>query len=486
MGVAWLIVEDQMFGKFAVGSVLRVTGQTMLLAGMIAGASAFAQNTVPDAQVESSVLKALAGAPDLANEAITTRTVYGTVTLTGSVSSENARQEAENLAANAAGVKKVIDELRLGSANANAAGPGTPNGGGSGAPMVLQSDGTYAAAAADASAPNAGPAPGSAPAAMAQRNDPDNDQALDQQAEQANNPQAGANNTQPNQMPAPSTQPMTANGQPGYPAPQHGQQPYGQQPYGRRPMNGYPPPAYGGYSSSNQPPVYGGQVGGESVTVPTGALLRVRLNHSVSSDRSAIGSTFDGVLINDVVAGGAVAIPRGAMVQGKVVDAKGSGTFKGRGELSIQLTQVTLAGKVYPVTSDLWAHHGGDKTTETIDKTAGFGAVGALIGAAGGGGVGAAVGGGVGAALGLGSSAASGRGQVFIPAEGVVTFHLAQDAPVTTVSEAEMQRLAYGAGPNSGDERNLRRPARVYVQPGYAYPYGYPYGYPGPYYGYPR
>ena len=48
-----------------------------------------------------------------------------------------------------------------------------------------------------------------------------------------------------------------------------------------------------------------------------------------------------------------------------------------------------------------------------------------------------------------------------------------------------MQRLAYGAGPNQGDQRSFRGPNRVYVQPGYPYPY-YPYG-PGPYgYGYPR
>jgi hypothetical protein len=230
--------------------------------------------------------------------------------------------------------------------------------------------------------------------------------------------------------------------------------------------------------------VWGGQKAGESVVVPAGAMIRVRVNKTLASNHTKPGTTFDGIVLNDVTAGGFVAIPRGATVQGTVVDAKGSGALSGRGELSIQLTQVTLGGKNYPLVSDVWAHNGGDKTIETINKTAGLGAVGAVFGALAGGGVGAAVGGGVGAAAGLGSSAASGRGQVIIPSEGVVSFNLAKPATVSTVSEQEMQRLAYGVTPGA-DPRLVRRPP-TYYGPYYG-PYG-PYGpgpYAGPYYGYP-
>ena len=147
--------------------------------------------------------------------------------------------------------------------------------------------------------------------------------------------------------------------------------------------------------------------------------------------------------------------------------------------MSIQLTQVTLGGKVYPLASDIWAHNGADKTVESINKTLGVGAVGAIIGAIAGGGKGAAIGGGVGAAAGLGSSAASGDRQVFIPAEAIVVFHTTAETPVVTVSEQEMQRLAYGAGPNA-DQPPTRRVYRVY--PGYYPPPGYspypPQGYP--------
>jgi hypothetical protein len=415
--------------------------------------------------VEANVLKALASAPELANQSITTNTVYGTVTLTGTVSDEAARTKAENLAANASGVKKVVDELRLASATAD--NSQQPSAGDPNSNMVLMSDGTYAPApAATAQDQSAGqtqsqtvtPAPGSAPAATAQRNNPEADQALDQQMQQQ---QQQAGTAQPNTSQPNLSQPnATANNQaapaarrPMYPA-------YPGYPYGYPPQPGAYPPQPG------QQAMVGGQEAGQPVTIPAGALLRVRINKPLSSNHTAPGTTFDGVMMNDVVANGLVAIPRGATVQGKVIDARSSGALSGRGEMSIQLTQLTLGGKSYPLTSDVWAHNGGDKTIETINKTAGGGALGAIIGALAAGGKGAAIGGGIGAAAGLGSSAASGGGQIFLPAESIVTFHSAGENQVATVSEAEMQRLAYAAGP--GGAQPVARPYRAY--PGY-YPY---------------
>ncbi len=491
--------------------VLRVTRGTVLLAGMIAiGGIALAQNTMPDAQVEANVLKALAGAPELASESITTHTVYGVVTLSGSVRDEKARTKAENLAANANGVTKVVDELRIGGSAAPAPYQSAPaqsspaqDGGQNAQPLVLQSDGTYAPATATDQSNK--PAPGTAPATVAQRNNPETDQQLDLQTEQQ---QAQA---APNGQAAPNAQPQPQYPQqPGYPnQPQYPQYPQGQaanvpppnypqypqypqqQPYGRQPLPQYPqygyPPQQGypqqGYPQQSYPqqgypqqngyaPVPGGQVGGVNVVVPSGSLLRVRINRFLASDRTPVGTTFDGVVSNDVVAGGEVAIPRGATVHGTVIAAEKSGALKGRGELSLQLNSLTLGGKTYPLVSDVWAHNGADKTIQTINSTAGLGAVGAIFGAIAGGGAGAAIGGGIGAAAGLGSSAASHDGQVVIPAEAMLTFHTAQDTPVVTLSEAEMQRLAYGV-PAGADQRAVRRP---YAYPPGYYPYG-PYGY---------
>ncbi len=200
----------------------------------------------------------------------------------------------------------------------------------------------------------------------------------------------------------------------------------------------------------------------------------------MSSKNAAPGTTFDGVVLSDVIAGGAIAIPRGAAFQGTVVDSHTAGQLSGKGELKLQLTNVTFGGRTYPVATDFWWHQGADKTGNTVGNTVGLAGVGAVIGAIAGGGVGAAVGAGVGGIAGLGVSSASGKGEATLPAEAIVTFHLTQPTDVTTVSQAELNRL--GAGVPAPQQQLRPR-----------YPYGYPPPpppYPNPYYGpayyYPR
>lgn len=481
----------------------------MVGAGVLLCGAAGAQSSLSDAQIESNVLRVFAGAPELANQAISTRTVYGTVTLSGSVDSEAVRSRAETLASTTAGVKKVVDELTL-------ANPGSVSSD-SHAGMVLQSDGSYAPASGPATAgsPSVASTGSSGSTTAYQRNDPENDQALDAQTERQS--QAGdTTDAMPGDSGVAGRRPLSGQGYPqgqnpdarnqqqgypqqgypqqgypqqgypqqnypqqGYPQQNYPQQNYPQQNYPQQnyPQQGYPQqdgstrPGYG--APMYAPPVDGGQVAGQTVIVPAGTLVRVRIDQRLGSDQSLPGDLFQGVVMHDVVAGDAIAIPRGASVQGRVVESKASGVLKGRGELTLELTQVVLAGRPYPIVSDQWAHNGGDKTIQTVNRTAGLGALGAIVGAVAGGGEGAAIGAGVGAAAGLGSSAASGRGQVVLPPESVITFHLAQPASVRTVSEQEVQRLAYGT-PAAG-----RRYARPRAYPGpYSPPpqgYGYPY-----------
>ena len=410
--------------------VLQVFGGAMLAAVSVVPATA-QDKALSDAQVEANVLRALASAPELSTQNIQSSTVFGTVTLSGNVHNEALRTQAENLAARATGVKKVVDQLTLGDTPASAneqAGqealnqPDTENGN---VPQgqVLQSDGTYAPAA---------PSDEGAPPAQAQSGPPQGP------------PQGGyysQNSNQPN----------------GY---QPGQPPPGRQPMYQR----YAPP----------PGVAGGQRAGLDVTVPAGAMLRIRINRGLDSQHIQPGTAFDGTVLTDVVADGAVAIPRGATVLGTVVDAKKAGAFKGEGELGLQITSVTLGGNVYPVSTEVWQREGRDKAVGTVNNTVGLGALGAIIGAVAGGGEGAAIGAGVGGAAGLAGSAATPRGQIIIPPESVLTFRTAQPAMVKTVSEAEMYRLSYSAGP-----QQPQGPPRVrYYSPYYGPYYGpgyYPY-----------
>lgn len=217
--------------------------------------------------------------------------------------------------------------------------------------------------------------------------------------------------------------------------------------------------------------------------VPAGAVLRVRLNQAMDSRHTQPGTTFDGIMISDVIIGGSVAIPRGAVVQGHVTDAQPGGDLRGRGGLALELTEVVLEGHPYPLTTTAWTHQGYDKTGQTVGNTIGLGAVGATIGAIAGGGPGALIGAGIGAVAGLGVSAASRQGEATIPAEAIVTFQLSQKAALMTVSQAELDRLGAGLPPPPGDQQQQMQ-RRAYPPPPpppnygpvyYPYPYYYPY-----------
>jgi hypothetical protein len=415
----------------------RFSTAALFMTGLLLGSSAcLAQAkpaTLPDAQIEANVLKALAGAPELADQSITSTTVYGTVTLNGTVRDEPSRDLAEHLVASAVGVQKVVDQLTIAvsaPADSDAQQTGTnPN---------LQSDGTLA------------PPQGQNPPAQ----------------NPAQNPGAAQTGAPPQQGQYPPPPPA---GQ--YPPQQTGQ---------------YPPP-YGGppyrqpYPSQYPQQPYVEQKGGDAVVVPSGSTLRVRINQGMNSKSTAPGTAFDGVVLSDVVAGGSIAIPRGATFQGTVVEAHTAGQLAGKGELKLQLTSVTFGGRTYPIATDFWWHQGVDKTGNTVGNTVGLASVGALIGAVAGGGVGAAVGAGIGGVAGLGVSSASGKGEAAIPAEAIVIFHLTQPADVTTVSQTELNRLGAGMPQPQQPPQMQRRYPPPPPPPGY-----YPYPYSGTVYYYPR
>jgi len=460
------------------GFLRRLRTAVFIASLLTASGVGFAQDktaTVPDAQVEANVLKALAGDPDLANQSISTTTVYGTVTLSGTVRDEGSRVKAEQLTATTQGVKKVVDELVIGGGPAVTGAPqgAADQSADQGTNPNLQSDGTMAT-------------PG-APQANGEQ----------QPGMQQGPPQQSAPYPPYGQPQGPYGQPQGPYGQPqGQPGPQSGPQAGpGQPPY-------YPAPPYGRTYPYGQPPAYGQppsyappqqqvvvpQQGGLTVVVPAGTVLRVRLNQGFDSKRSQPGTAFDGVVMTNVIIGNQIAIPRGASVQGVVADAQPGSPLRGRGGLALQLTQVVLEGRAYPLITGEWQQAGADKTGQTVGTTIGLGAVGAIIGAAAGGGPGALAGAGIGTVAGLGVSSVGGSGEARIPAEAILDFKLAQQAALTTVSQAELDRL--GAGLPAPTQQVRRRYAYPYPNaypppppppPGYYYGPGYPY-YAYPYY----
>jgi hypothetical protein len=231
----------------------------------------------------------------------------------------------------------------------------------------------------------------------------------------------------------------------------------------------------------------GQQPGGQVVTLPPGTVLDARINHWLSSGDAAPGSTFEAMVNSDIVAAGQIAVPRGATLRGTVVDAKGAGVLKGRGELTLQLDTLVLGGQQIPLQSEPFIVNGRDKAAQSVNSTLIGAGVGALLGAAIGRGTGAAIGAGVGGAAGLGTAAASRGGQANLPPEALLHFRLSSPTTLTTVSEAEMQRLGGYAGPASAYRQAPPPGPRVYPAVGvYTYPAPYPYRYyrPGDYRGY--
>jgi len=440
--------------------ISRRVATPLLMAGMllisISGVAQTNAATVPDAQIEANVLKALASQSQLADQAIGTTTVYGVVTISGSVRDEASRTLAEDVVSKAPGVQKVIDELTIGG-DASAAAGAAPQGQNSqeqnsnevGTNPNLQSDGTIA------------PPTGTRPMEGQDSGAPPQ-QVWNQPSQPTYPAQPGAGQQQQAPYPYPSQQGPYSAQQVPYPSQQA---PYPAQPapYGpyRQPYEVQPIPA--------QPMV--AQRGGDAVIVPAGSVIRVRINQAIDSRKTAPGTVFDGIVLNNVVADGAIAIPRGAVVQGVVADARRGGQLTGEGGFSLQLTQVTLGDRAYPLASDLWSQQGVSKTGNTVANTVGMSALGAVIGAVAGGGVGAAVGAGIGGVAGLGVSSASRQGETAMPAEAIVSFRLTQPTELTTVSQAELNRLGAGLPALGQQPQQLRR--RYYAPPpppGYYYP----------------
>jgi hypothetical protein len=167
----------------------------------------------------------------------------------------------------------------------------------------------------------------------------------------------------------------------------------------------------------------------QPIVVPSGTMLTVRVGQALSSKTSQSGQTFLATLAQPVSVGGRPAIPSGATLSGTVVTAKAKGKIKGEGELTLQLTSVTVKGQTYPIQTAVLDNTTKGKGKRTAVATGGGAAGGALIGGIAGGGKGAGIGALVGAGAGLVGGALTGNQQIEIPAESALSFRMS--APLT-------------------------------------------------------
>jgi hypothetical protein len=166
------------------------------------------------------------------------------------------------------------------------------------------------------------------------------------------------------------------------------------------------------------------------IVIPQGTPLTVRMIDSVDSQSARLGDQFRASIEDPVVINGQTVIPRGADASVRLVDDKQSGKIQGRTVLTLSITTLNINGRTFDVTTGDVQEASGSRGARSAKVIGGATALGAIIGAAAGGGKGAAIGAGSGAAIGTGAEMATKGQRVKIPSEARLTFTLSNDLTI--------------------------------------------------------
>ena len=342
----------------------------------------------PDDQKIVQTIQTQLQKDDAVSGEVTVESLLGTVTLNGHVSNEAARKLAAREAAAAPGVKQVINNLTV----------------------------TEPVEAA------------SAPAARPSRQERREREHRERAPRPSAKPDLVALNTAPPAVPAPAPAPAPVRAAAPMPAPVPAPVPAA----AREPERFAPLTP----SAPTRPPAP------SKYTIPEGTTLTVRLIDTIDSSKNKPGDTFRATLNAPIRVDGDVAIPAGADVEGRIVDAANAGRFSGHSELKLELTKLTTHGNVYDLQTADYDRSGQGRGKGTAEAVGGGAAVGAIIGAIAGGGKGAAIGTVAGAGAGGAARGVKGGQSVRFPSESVLSFRLEQSITV-----------AAGNGNESGDTR---------------------------------
>ncbi len=217
----------------------------------------------------------------------------------------------------------------------------------------------------------------------------------------------------------------------------------------------------------------------ETLTLPSGTILRVRTVGWLSSDRNKPGDQVTMTLAQPLVVDGLVVARRGQTVIGIVEYAQKAGRVKGVSKLGLGLSQLTLVdGQLLEVKTTLITATGGTSNGRDAVAVAGTTGIGAGIGAAAAGGEGAAIGAGAGFVASMAGVLLTRGRPTIIPPESWLTFRL--ESPVT-VSTAHGQ-MAFRPVTSRDYAPAVKPRPRQVLRP---YPYAYPPPPPYAYYPYP-
>ena len=362
----------------------------VLVAIALLAASCSRVSSRPDAQVASDVQNKINGDGSVPGKQLNINANNGTVTLTGTVASDAARNAAANDAAQIEGVKTVVNNLEVAPASAAAEQPAQPQ-----------------------NQANLNPPP---PPVREERRPSPSTRYRSSRSSSNKSASNGGDNGLRTTVPADSSTGTSSTG---------------------TGTNG----TSGSYDSSQStaPPVPTPVPLPQKITVPSGTQLSVRLNDEVDSEKAQVGDVFHGSISAPVAIGDQTAIPTSADVEGRVVEVKSAGRFAGQSVLTLELTKLTMSGKTYSLQTSQWTKSGNGRGKSTAAKVGGGAAVGAVLGGIFGGGKGAAIGAAAGAGAGTGVSAATKGQQIILRPEAVIAFQL--QGPVTVTPAASKSAM---------------------------------------------
>lgn len=151
------------------------------------------------------------------------------------------------------------------------------------------------------------------------------------------------------------------------------------------------------------------------ITVPAGSKITLKTKDAVSTASNPKGSKFTAVMEANLAVNGQVAVPKGTVVYGTVLESEG-GRRIGKQRIVVTFTELSINDQMVPiVTDDVGAEGGRGGAAKTVGA-------GALIGAAAGDA-------GAGALVGAGAALLAGGNHIQVPAGTLVEVSLKQ--PVT-------------------------------------------------------
>ena len=80
---------------------------------------------------------------------------------------------------------------------------------------------------------------------------------------------------------------------------------------------------------------------GETITIPAGTLLEVRLMTALSTKASQEGDPFSGRIVEPIFIGGEEVLPAGSTLEGRVTYVKDPGHVKGKAEMRLLAESIT-------------------------------------------------------------------------------------------------------------------------------------------------